>query len=182
MSSFSNHYANRHTDELVDLARKDLVEEARAALNAEFKLRGISPDQLQEIQAESSAERNYLEQLGSRRKRLLAFKLDLIGVPFALSLPLLPLTLANSGVGNSALVLLWVLYMLFRDSVRGQSIGKRLLGLRVVERDTGHPCTWQRSLVRNATLAIFPIDLLFGLSEERRRLGDRFAGTMVVNT
>ena len=182
MSSFASHYANLHTEELVDLTNKDLAEEARAALNVELKRRSISLEQLQQMQAKSSAERDYLAYLGSRRKRLIAFKLDLIGVPFALSLVLLPLTLASSELRNWALALLWFLYMLFRDSIRGQSIGKRLLGLRVVQRNTEQPCTWQRSLLRNSTLAIFPIDLLFALSDEKRRLGDRFARTIVVKT
>jgi len=68
----------------------------------------------------------------------------------------------------------------------GQSIGKRLFGLRVV-RDGGYGLSFSASLVRNVMRVV---DMLPGpyfvgllsvvLSKERRRLGDFVAGTLVV--
>lgn len=179
--SFSSHYANLHTEELVDLMRKDLADEARVALNAEIKRRGISIEQVRQLQAESCAERDALARLASRRKRFIAFKLDLLGVPLALSVALLALVAASAGMRNMSLALLWSLYMLFRDSIGGQSLGKRLLGLKVIHHNNDQPATWRSSLLRNLTLLVLPIDVLFALGDERQRLGDRLAKTIVVN-
>ncbi|UNZ19031.1 RDD family protein [Streptomyces sp. 891-h] len=68
----------------------------------------------------------------------------------------------------------------------GRSVGKIAAGLRVV-RDDGGPIRFRHALVRGA-LGVVEIQLLFGLvacaaslvSERGRRLGDVFAGTLVV--
>jgi uncharacterized RDD family membrane protein YckC len=68
----------------------------------------------------------------------------------------------------------------------GQSLGKKLLGLRVV-RDGGYAVSFASSLVRNIMRLVdmMPGPYLVGmmsvvLSKERRRLGDFVAGTLVV--
>ena len=67
----------------------------------------------------------------------------------------------------------------------GATPGKRMLRLRVLRAD-GEPMTFWASLIRNA---LRPVDLLFlgfvgiitySTSEERQRLGDRAASTIVV--
>ena len=74
------------------------------------------------------------------------------------------------------------LYTLFADGLEGgQSIGKRVLGLRVVSMETGAPCTFGQSFVRNLLLMILgPIDWVFILGERHQRLGDKAARTIVV--
>jgi uncharacterized RDD family membrane protein YckC len=68
---------------------------------------------------------------------------------------------------------------------RGQTPGKRALGLRVVG-DDGAPVTPLASLLRNALrvvelpLGYAPAVLLVALSPRRQRLGDLVAGTLVV--
>lgn len=88
-----------------------------------------------------------------------------------------PGTLAQVSVG-------WFfLYALFADAMgRGQSVGKRLAGLRTVNAATDEPCGYGQSIIRNLVLLVLgPIDLLIGGADEgRRRLGDRMAGTAVV--
>ncbi len=73
-------------------------------------------------------------------------------------------------------------YYLFADGFsEGQSIGKRWLGSHVVSVETGAPCTFGQSFVRNSLLAILgPIDWVFIFGERRQRLGDKAAGTIVV--
>jgi uncharacterized RDD family membrane protein YckC len=68
----------------------------------------------------------------------------------------------------------------------GQSLGKRLLGLRVV-RDGGYALSFTASLIRNIArvVDILPSAYLIGLmsiafSKDRKRLGDFIAGTIVV--
>jgi uncharacterized RDD family membrane protein YckC len=75
-----------------------------------------------------------------------------------------------------------LLYTLFADGLEGgQSLGKRLVGIRVVSAETGRPCTFGQSFVRNLLLMILgPIDWVFILGERHQRLGDKAAGTMVI--
>jgi uncharacterized RDD family membrane protein YckC len=74
-------------------------------------------------------------------------------------------------------------YYFFADGFSGgQSYGKRLLGMRVVNADDGLPCTFGKSFLRNLLLYILgPIDWLFIFGERHQRLGDKAAGTIVVS-
>ena len=73
-------------------------------------------------------------------------------------------------------------YLLLSDSFgRGQSYGKRPLGIAVVDSTTGQPCKAWQSLLRNVLLlALGPVDWVFIFGSTRRRLGDFAAGTKVI--
>ncbi|MFC1767756.1 trypsin-like peptidase domain-containing protein [Candidatus Margulisiibacteriota bacterium] len=84
---------------------------------------------------------------------------------------------------------LWLLitgYMLFKDSLyNGQSIMKKLLGLRVINYHSQIKCRWWQSLMRNILLFI-PFFVLIEVvvaffNSEGRRLGDYLARTVVVD-
>lgn len=77
-------------------------------------------------------------------------------------------------------------FVAMEQLLSGQSVGKRLFGLRVV-REGGYAVSFASSLVRNVMRMIdmLPGPYLVGLmsvilSKERRRLGDFVAGTLVV--
>lgn len=90
--------------------------------------------------------------------------------------------------GSMPLLILAALYLLLRDALAGQSIGKLFLGLVVVHVDTGQRCGWTGSLTRNVVLAVPGSNLVAVLLEARtliqdpqgQRLGDRVARTQVV--
>ena len=91
----------------------------------------------------------------------------------------------SSTVGFLALLLgiVWSsAYYLFADGLRdGQSLAKRHLGMRVIDAETGAPCTFFQSFLRNLLLAILgPLDWIFIFGERHQRLGDKAAGTIVV--
>jgi uncharacterized RDD family membrane protein YckC len=73
-------------------------------------------------------------------------------------------------------------YFLFSDSFgSGQSLGKRLLHIAVIDEKTGKYCTIGKSFVRNLSLVcLWLLDLLLIFRKERQRLGDIVARTMVV--
>ncbi len=74
-------------------------------------------------------------------------------------------------------------YFLARDGLPGgASLGKRLVGVRVVMADSGDPCSVGRSFLRNGILmALGAIDLAVPFFRANgRRLGDDIAGTVVV--
>ena len=75
-----------------------------------------------------------------------------------------------------------VSYLLLADALpRGQSIGKRIMKLSVVDATTGQPCTVWQSFVRNVFFLVLGIiDWAFILENGRQRLGDKVANTLVI--
>ncbi|HET9484726.1 MAG TPA: RDD family protein [Xanthomonadales bacterium] len=97
------------------------------------------------------------------------------------------------GDAGSGLLLLamfaayWLYPILFEVLRDGQTIGKKIVGLRVVNAN-GTPVTWLGSIVRNLlrTVDMLPVCYGFGLvavlaDPQNRRLGDMVAGTLVVH-
>ncbi len=79
-----------------------------------------------------------------------------------------------------------VLYFIFLEGVFGATIGKRLLGIRVIRIDGTIPGIW-RSFLRNVLRAVdsLPVLNILGVflilqSPEKARFGDRAAGTRVI--
>ena len=83
-------------------------------------------------------------------------------------------------------VLVWFYPVIFEVRAHGQTPGKRMLGLRVVQ-ENGTPVGWSESVLRNFLLVadFLPLFYLAGLltmflDSSFRRLGDLAAGTLVV--
>jgi len=92
------------------------------------------------------------------------------------------------GVSHVWATILSMLYIVFRDGLfSGQSVGKKVMGIRVVHTD-GRPISLVDSSFRNVLFlfyVLFPVAIVIESvvllrSPERRRLGDRIAGTCVV--
>jgi hypothetical protein len=81
-----------------------------------------------------------------------------------------------------------LLYLVLRDSIGGQSIGKFLVGLVVIDVDTGQHCRTGGSIKRNLMLVLPGVNLAALILETRtllrdpqgQRLGDRVARTQVI--
>jgi len=75
-----------------------------------------------------------------------------------------------------------LLYLLFCDGLPGgQSLGKKFTRSSVVHVDTGLPCAYWQSCVRNLSLIVLgAFDCVFIIGKQRRRLGDFLARTKVV--
>ena len=79
-------------------------------------------------------------------------------------------------------------YLMFRDAIRGQSVGKFLLGLVVISLENSRPCSLAGSVRRNLLLLLPGTNVVAIFLEARtvvrdpqgQRLGDRLAQTQVV--
>jgi uncharacterized RDD family membrane protein YckC len=82
-----------------------------------------------------------------------------------------------------AALLLCLAYLFFSDALPGgQSFGKQMLGIAVVDQRSGRPCSAWQSFVRNLLLSILGFfDWIFIFGEQHQRLGDMAAGTIVVD-
>ncbi len=123
--------------------------------------------------------------------RAIAWVLDLLlrlVVLWLLGMALLLMGRVGSGLHMIAMfALMWLYPVLFELFWRGQTPGKKLLGLRVVHAD-GTPVGWAASATRNLlrTFDMLPFGYAVGvvtslLDGRSRRLGDMAAGTLVVH-
>jgi uncharacterized RDD family membrane protein YckC len=120
--------------------------------------------------------------------RVAAFLVDALSISILLVLPASLVSYAMTWTGTpKGIHLVWwaalailMLAMLFRDGYRGRSIGKQLLGLRLLT-PGGEGCGWVRSFIRNVPLVIPGWNLLELLLVVlgRSRTGDRIARTTV---
>ncbi len=122
--------------------------------------------------------------------RALAWGVDTLlqgGIAIALQIALAGF--AGFGIGLYLIglfALLWFYPVLFEVRAHGQTPGKRMLGLRVVQ-ENGTPVGWSASVLRNFLLVadFLPLFYLAGLvsmsvDSSFRRLGDLAAGTLVI--
>lgn len=74
-----------------------------------------------------------------------------------------------------------LVYFLFADALPGgQSLGKRVLKIAVVDSFSGVPCKWYQSLGRNLFGFLGIFDWIFIFGKNKQRLGDMLANTIVI--
>ena len=133
--------------------------------------------------------------LASFRNRSFAFLIDFgLILAITISITYIPnlLSFSTSGflTGTISQVLfitiglLW-LYSTLLEGFNGQSLGKRILGLKVVRTD-GKKMSYDHAAVRNfgKVLPLLPFDLIYGWRIKNNafmRYFDKFAGTTVIN-
>ena len=124
----------------------------------------------------------------TRLLRIAAFLVDALSISLILILPGAVVSYAMTWTGSPrwiqlvwwAALLILMVAMLLRDGFRGRSLGKHLLGLRLIT-PRGEHCGWGRSIVRNLPL-IVPgwnlVEIVLVLLG-KPRTGDRIAKTTV---
>jgi uncharacterized RDD family membrane protein YckC len=66
-----------------------------------------------------------------------------------------------------------------KDIFNGRSPAKRILKMQVIDNKTDQVASPLKCLVRNLTIPIWPIELIFVFIDPKRRLGDKIAGTRI---
>ncbi len=126
--------------------------------------------------------------LASFKRRAYGFLIDLALILLITSLFALPellFDLKNVDLITLAffsILLLWG-YSTLLEGFNGQTLGKRIVGLKVVRTD-GKKLSYDHAAVRNFGKAfLLPFDLLVGLKHEKvfLRYFDKFAGTTVID-
>lgn len=124
----------------------------------------------------------------TRLLRIAAFLVDELAVSILLVLPASAISYAMTWTATArGIQIVWwaalailVLVTLFRDGFRGRSIGKQILGLRLLT-PRGEGCGYLRSLTRNVPVVIPGVNLieLLLVVAGKPRIGDRIARTNV---
>jgi len=129
-----------------------------------------------------------LDSSQTRLLRIAAFLVDALTISIVLIVPGAAISYGMTWSGSPrGIQMVWwvalgvlIVAMLFRDGYRGRSIGKQLLGLRLIT-PAGEGSGWFRSFVRNLPLVIPGwnlIELVLVLMG-KARTGDRIAKTTV---
>ncbi|MBS4208024.1 RDD family protein [Bacillus sp. FJAT-50079] len=139
--------------------------------------------------------------LGSRTAAFIIDQLILMAVQIVLIIGLVVLTSGDSAwftyfdVGSIAFAITiiavfminWGYFIVFEFVSGGRTIGKRLIGIRVIQ-ENGHSITFLSSLIRNLLRIIdsLPTSYLLGIimiffHSKHKRIGDLVAGTIVVH-
>lgn len=66
-----------------------------------------------------------------------------------------------------------------KDIFNGRSPAKRILKMQVINNKTGQVASPLKCLVRNLTIPLWPLEVIFVLVSPQRRLGDQIAGTRI---
>jgi len=170
------------TEELIRLQLAGgLTEIGAKALEKVMLERGVNPTEKEAIENEVLKEIENIPPLASLGSRLIAQILDALFASFLIILPIMIFGKASIP-GSSVGFFLFIVYLLFQDALpNGQSIGKRVMKIAVVNKTTGKSCKYTESIVRNALLLFIGfIDLLALGSRYKQRLGDMLANTIVI--
>ncbi len=91
------------------------------------------------------------------------------------------------GPGLLLEALLWILYFTYFEGTAGQTPGKQLLGIKVIDEVTQKPVEMGRAFIRNLLRIIDELPLLYiigiilvEVEPKKKRLGDMLANTIVV--
>jgi uncharacterized RDD family membrane protein YckC len=132
--------------------------------------------------------------LGTQRdvvgKRVVAFLVDIVAVVAAILVVSTVVGLVSDLLGvlvSLVLSLAAIGYFVYMEATYGQTLGKRLVGIVVVKTD-GSPLDVKSSAIRNVarivdafpTLYIVGFAAMYLVGEDRQRVGDLVADTVVV--
>ncbi|WP_299001032.1 RDD family protein [uncultured Tenacibaculum sp.] len=84
-------------------------------------------------------------------------------------------------IGNGLFFILLFIYM-NKDLLRGKSPAKRIMGYQIIDIKTNKPASEFQCFVRNLTIIGWPIEVIAGLINPQRRLGDFLANTKVITS
>ena len=88
----------------------------------------------------------------------------------------------NNGIG---LILVFIPFFIYlnKDFFKAKSPAKRILGFKVIDRKTNKPANELQCFVRNLTICVaWPLEVIVGLINPERRIGDFMANTKVIAT
>ena len=95
--------------------------------------------------------------------------------------------LAGQSMGlQLAFSFIGILYFIVMEALKGQTVGKMALGIKVVKKD-GSAISWQESIIRNLLRIVDALPFLYiigiaciAFTANKQRVGDMAASTLVV--
>lgn len=121
-------------------------------------------------------------------RRFLSFILDLVSIVILLQVLFIPVWIIefiliryfDLVISDIFHVLIIALFLLNKDYPGGRSIGKRLMGLKIVDSKSGIKPSKLKCFIRNLSIVIYPIEGIVLLFNSSKRIGDYFVGTEII--
>ena len=194
--TLKENFANMHTDMLLERKIKgNLTEEAEKLIDMELAKRELGEAEVESYAMDKGVQKLIskklpngikLEDIANVWRRYVAQIVDQI---IGIILLVITTTIAGLLVNDFFVFLIgittYLAYITLNDSLpNGQSYGKYLLKIKVIDADTGEPCKIFQSLSRNITTIIPVVNLIDAImifNERNQRMGDKLANTLVVN-
>jgi uncharacterized RDD family membrane protein YckC len=131
---------------------------------------------------------NRLAGINPRFHRISSMLLDhiimtiVIVPPMILLMILATIGILKIGNGTFSVVFFFLMFIYInKDFFNAKSPAKRILGYQVIDRKTEKPASELQCFVRNLTIAVaWPLEVIIGLINPERRIGDFLANTKVV--
>jgi len=73
-----------------------------------------------------------------------------------------------------------IICILCKDIFGGQSFGKKIMNIKIIDIKTGKEASKLKTIVRNLFLLLWPVELIFVFKNNERRLGDKVVKTKLV--
>jgi uncharacterized RDD family membrane protein YckC len=194
-------YSDRELEQLLAARTEGLSPDDREALAEEAGMRGLPIGRLAAtlVRAPASPLDVWHYPKAGIGARFLASIIDsVVGIFMPIMASVIGIASAHGKMNPVNVVLLissivWAIYYNFTKDGHdeGRSIGKRAMGLRVVNIKTNKPCSMGESSLRAVMLMVLNmVPLVGGLIEplailiqrDGRRVGDKVAGTQVIDT
>ena len=190
-----SNYEKMHSDILIETKLKGgLTDVAKRILEEELQKRKINETEINEyidsdadsVHPDDFADGITLGKLATTGSRYIAQIVDqAIGFcVFLLAAFVIRLLEIKGGFALGLGILSYASYILMNDAMpNGQSLGKKLLGIKVIDKHSGNNCTLKESFIRNITTVIpflAVIDALMIFGKKKQRLGDIMADTLVI--
>lgn len=123
-----------------------------------------------------------------RINRILSMLLDHFIMTFVIVPPMIILMILESnGIleirnGTFSVIFFFMMFIyLNKDFFNAKSPAKRILGYQIINQKTKKPASELQCFVRNLTIAVaWPLEVIVGLINPERRIGDFLANTKVV--
>jgi len=114
-------------------------------------------------------------------KRLVAFILDLVMIAMIMNVLLFATQTIDSPILLQLLSALIVTLLLCKDCINGQSVGKRIMKIHVVDEKSKTEISIIRSIVRNIFTIFWIVEVAVLFISKDKRIGDYIAKTEVIN-
>lgn len=112
--------------------------------------------------------------------RLIAFIIDLLIISMLISLLLFATQTVNSQFLTQFLSALMLTLLLCKDCINGQSVGKRIMKIQVVDETTNKNISVVGCIVRNFFVFFWIVEFFVLLISKNKRIGDYVTKTKIV--
>jgi uncharacterized RDD family membrane protein YckC len=114
-------------------------------------------------------------------KRLTAFIIDLFIITMIISVPFFATQTIKSQILTQFFSALMVTLLLCKDCINGQSVGKLIMKIQVVDDTTNQKVYVVRCIIRNFFVIFWIVEVVVLFVSKNKRIGDYVAKTKVIN-